>query len=204
VRVSAAILLSAGALTAIASIRLVLDGKEHLHEGEKLARDGERSRALQELEEAARAYVPGSPYPRRAIERMGIIAKGHEMRGDTASAMFAWEAIRRSVLSTRHVIQPSGDLLERSEHEIRRLQHAKDKGRDGAGPDPTARPEDPSPTASFLLFAGLLAWVGGSLALLVRPGPAGQTRSFSPGRLVSWAACLGGLILWLAMSYFAG
>jgi len=200
VRIVAAVLLSVGALLAVASTRLVLDGKGHFEQGEDLARDGDRARAMVELEEAARAYVPGSPYPRRAIERMGIIAKGHEMRGDTASARAAWESIRRSILATRHFAQPNRDLLERAERELTRIAG----GDRDVSANPSARPEDPSPVASILLFAGLLAWIGGALSLLARPRPEGPDRAASPARLLSWAACLGGLILWLAMSWIAG
>jgi len=203
-RITAAVLLSIGALLAVASTRLVLDSKAHFEDGEDLARDGDRSLALLELEEAARAYVPGSPYPRRAIERIGIIAKGHEMRGDTSSARAAWESIRRSVLSTRHFVQPNRDLLERAERELKRLADARRGHGQGAETNPIARPEDPSPAGSILLFAGLLVWIGGALALLVRPRHEEQQRSFSAGRLLSWTACLGGLVLWLAMSWIAG
>lgn len=202
--IAAGVLLGLGALLAVVSVRLVLDGRQHLAEGESLARDGERSRALVELEEAARAYVPGSPYPRRAIGRMGIIAKGHEMRGDITHAAAAWESIRRAALSTRHLVQPNRDLLERAERELRRLRRGTRAQDRGEGADPAARPDDPSPTMSLLLFAGLLAWIGGSLALIVLPRRSGGRPAFSPARVVSWSICLGGLALWLAMSWLAG
>lgn len=202
--VAAGVLLGLGALLAVVSVRLVLDGRRHLSAGESLARDGERARALVELEEAARAYVPGSPYPRRAVERMGLIAKGHEMRGDITRAMSTWESVRRAVLSTRHLAQPNRDLLERAERELRRLRRGARTANRGEGADPATRPQDPSPTASLLLFAGLLAWIGGSLALIALPRRNGERRVRLPARLVSWIACLGGLALWLAMSWLAG
>jgi hypothetical protein len=108
------------------------------------------------------------------------------------------------VLSTRHLAQPNRDLLERAERELERLSPVGRKSVSGSAANPAARPEDPSPTASILLFAGLLVWVGGALALLVRPARAQPGRRLAIGRLVSWAACLGGLILWLAMSWIAG
>jgi hypothetical protein len=136
---------------------------------------------------------------------MGIIAKGHEMRGDVASAAIAWESIRRSVLSTRHVIQPNLDLLERAEREVERLRRTTGRGEEGGDADPVARPADPSVASSILLFGGLLAWIAGAISLLAgaRREP-GSGRSFSAGRLISWATCLGGLALWLAMSWLAG
>jgi hypothetical protein len=58
--------------------------------------------------------------------------------------------------------------------------------------------------ASILLFAGLLSWIGGSLALLVLPrGQPGRREGAFP-RLLAWAACLGGLVLWVVMSWAAG
>jgi len=204
VRAAAAVLLSVGALLGLTTARLVIDGRTHFREGERRAREGDRERAILEFEEAARSYVPGSPYPRRALERIGLIAKAHEMRGDMPQALRAWESIRRSVLSTRHVVQPNRDLLEGAERELRRLREAR-RGRAGsAAMDPAARPEDPSPIVAILLFVGLLLWIGSAISLLVGPRPAEAERQLSVARLVSWVTCAGGLALWLAMAWIAG
>jgi hypothetical protein len=203
-RIATATLLGLAALLTVATVRLVLEGRQHLEEGERRSTAGDNLGAVVELEEAARAYVPGSPYPRRALDRLGMLAKASEMRGDTRRAATTWEAVRRAILATRHAAQPNRDILERAERELRRLREHSGTAAPGERHDPAARPKDPSPVASILLFAGLLGWIGGSLALLVLPRRERTKPASSIPRLLAWAACLGGLVLWVAMSWAAG
>ncbi len=197
-RIAAAALLGLAFLVAVVSLRLVLDGRRHLSEAASLQAAGEHERALVALEEAARAYLPGSPYPPRALERLSLAARAQEMRGETAAARRCWEVVRRSILASRHVTQPNAGMLETAERQITRLVAAAP----GAGvADPVARPRDPGPILSLLLSLGLLAWLGGSVALLLVPGRPENGRK---GRIVAWLAALGGLGLWLSMSWLAG
>jgi hypothetical protein len=204
-RIIAGVLLGLATLLAVATARLLDQGRQHLEEGESLARRGDRGGAVVAFEEAARAYVPGSPYPRRACERMEIIAKGHEMRGDTRRSASTWEAIRRSVLASRHLVQPHADVLERAERELRRLrQRPSASAATDPAVDPAVRPDDPSVLHSLLLFVGLLGWIGGALTLITMAGPAGEGRARALPRVMAWGVCLGGLALWLTMSWLAG
>jgi hypothetical protein len=102
------------------------------------------------------------------------------------------------------VAQPNRDILARAERELRRLRNPSGRTDPGQHTDPATRPDDPSPMASILLFAGLLGWIGGSLALLALPRREQGQRSGAITRLLAWAACLGGLVLWVAMSWAAG
>jgi hypothetical protein len=203
-RIIGGVLLGLGALVALTTGRLVLESREHLEEGERLARAGERAGAAVELEEAVRAHVPGSPYPRRAFERLALMAKGQEMRGETEFVAATWEAARRAVLSTRHLLQPNSDALERAERELRRLRGGPGRRPATAINDPAARPDDPSPVLSLLLAAGLLAWIGGSLGLIVTARGRSDRRAAPRVRVAAWLLCLGGLATWLALSWMIG
>ena len=201
--VAAAVLLGLATLVGVATFRLWSDGRRHFEEAESLVERGEGLRAVVRYEDSARAYFPGNPYPPRALKQLAIMAKAQEMRGDTREAAATWEVVRRSILATRHFRQPNQHRLSEAERELARLQAPVEDVR-GTTASPTSRPVDPSPTASLLLFAGLLAWIGGALALcLLRRGPENQARRRRQ-RLVAWLACLGGLALWLAMSWLAG
>jgi hypothetical protein len=197
-RIAALVLLGLALLVAVASARLLLDGRAHLAEAARFQASGEHERALVALEDAARAYLPGSPYPGRALHRLSLLARSHEMRGETDRARKCWEVVRRSILASRHVVQPHSDLLETAERQLGRLASPPATG----GPARSAldRPRDPHPVLSLLLFLGVAAWLGGSVALLIPRSGGGSGR----GRALAWLAVVGGSALWLSMSWLAG
>jgi hypothetical protein len=197
-RIAAAVLLGVAALVAVASARLLLDGRRHLIEAGRFQAAGAHDRARVALEDAARAYLPGSPYPARALDRLALAARAHEMRGEVDKARKSWEIIRRSVLASRHVWQPQADLLQTAELQISRLWAG---AIDDAVSDPVARPRDPHPVLSLLLLLGLIVWLGGSATLLGVPDSPGTGFGI---RATAWLAMLGGLALWLSMSWLAG
>jgi len=200
-RIAAAVLLGVAALVAVASVRLLLDGRRHLIEAGRSQAAGAHERALVALEDAARAYLPGSPYPARALDRLSLMARAHEMRGEVDKARKCWEIIRRSVLASRHVVQPAAELLETAELQISRLRVVAPGT---VVSDQLARPRDPHPALSLLLFLGLVAWLGGSLTLLAAPNSPRDGSGTGPGiRAKAWLAVLGGLLLWLSMSWLA-
>ena len=109
-------LLGLGAFLAVATVRVLLDGRRHMEEAQKLSRSGDATAAFAAYEDAARAYVPGSPYPEKALREMTLMAQGAHMRGEIESARERWRSVRRSVLATRHVLIPHEDYLVRDEH----------------------------------------------------------------------------------------
>jgi hypothetical protein len=194
------VVLGAAVLVCTATARLVLDGRRHMEEGDSAREAGRRDQAAARYEDAARAFVPGSPYPRRGLERLALMAKSAEMRGDAPGAAAGWEAVRRSILSTRHFVVPNEDLLVRAEGELRRLRAAGEGGTRGV--DPAARPGDPSAFLSLVLFAGLAAWMSGALVLCfapVSPGAGGRRT-----RVAGWALAACGLAVWIAAAWLAG
>jgi hypothetical protein len=62
---------------------------------------GDVRSAIADARTAAEAVLPGSPYPRRGIERLAQLGKDAEARGDGAVAAAAWGAMRAAVLETR-------------------------------------------------------------------------------------------------------
>jgi len=200
-RVAGGILLGLAAFLAIATVRVLLDGRRHFAEAEDQARRGARETALSCYEDAARSYLPGSPYPAMALHRMSLMARAAEMRGDPHVAIEIWEKVRRSVLATRHVFVPNEPSLERAERAIVRLRSADRTVAARAAGDSISRPDDPSIPASILLLLGLVLWIAG--AAIVTLEPAAGDRSRARVRSIGWAACLGGLALWVMMSWLA-
>ncbi|MDD5309921.1 MAG: hypothetical protein PHU25_21600 [Deltaproteobacteria bacterium] len=199
-RLAGLVVLGAAVLVCTATGRLLFDGRRHMASGDSAREAGKRELAAASYEDAARAYVPGSPYPRRALERLALMAKGAEMRGEGVAAAARWEAVRRSILSTRHFVVPNTDLLENAERELARLRAAGEDGTKGV--DPVARPRDPSAILSLVLFAGLAAWICGALVLCVVPASPGRGRSRT--HVTGWALSLCGLAAWLAAAWLAG
>jgi hypothetical protein len=200
-RIASFVLLGLAVLVLTATGRLFYEGGYHLKEAMRLQRSNDRKAAIVELEDAAKAYVPGSPYPKIALRELEVLAKSAEMRGDMLQATVTWEVARRAVLATRHFFQPHEEQLESSEREIARLRKKKDAQNKSAS-EPGLRPKDPNPFASLLLFLGLIGWLGGAIALCLIP-----LRADSAGsgiRHYAWIACFGGLALWVAMAWIAG
>jgi len=175
--------------------RVFLDGSRHLNKGEKLRRTLNLTGAFAEFEDAARAYFPGSPFPRQALLRMERMAKSMQMRGATDEAIESFQKIRRAILSTRHIAQPNRDILTRVETVLERSRNDKDKKLSNTM---IVRFEDPSPVASLLLTLGLLAWIAGAAGLcLILPG----ALKGSKGRNTLWIITIGGLTLWISMAW---
>ncbi|MCP4675011.1 MAG: hypothetical protein GY854_05800 [Deltaproteobacteria bacterium] len=199
-RLAGVVLLGAVVLVATITGRLLIDGKRHFDEALRLKSSGDREAAVTELEDAAKAYVPGSPYPTSALRELAILAKAAEMRGETVRAAAVWEVTRRAILATRHFSQPHAAQLENAETEITRLR-SDQGGTRGTSTNPIERPTDPNPFASMLLFVGLVTWAGGAILLCLTPS---RDEANNPRiRRAAWIVCLGGLALWLLMAWIA-
>jgi hypothetical protein len=190
-------LLGAALVIAAITARLVSDGKRHFQEAIHLIDSADRDGAVAGLEDAAKAYIPGSPFPRRALRELGIMARAAEMRGEVQRATAIWEVVRRAILATRHLYQPNQEALREAEENLIRLTEERFPKR--SGPSPVQRPEDPSPVSSIILFLGLAVWIGGAFWLCLNP----RRRDRKPviPRHIALVASLFGLALWLMMSW---
>lgn len=185
-------------------VRLLHQGSVRLASGLAALAAGDQEMGLADLEDAAKAYLPFSPYSARGLEELAILAKTAQMRGDTQAALHAWEVLRRSVLATRHLWIPNRDVLERADQEIATLR--QDSGESAAqAAAAVALPSDPSASLSLLLSLGFILWILGVAALAAGVGsPDGLLLTDSPqSRKFAWTMCVAGLALWLAISAVA-
>ncbi len=172
--IAAAAALASGILVAAASAHLLIKGSHWLEDGTRAVAQGREREGVALLENAAKAYLPASPYPARALNELAILARAREMRGDTSGALQLWRVHRRAILASRHIYQPREDLLARAESEIIRIVAETTSTEDRHG-DPLVavqRPEDPSILLSLAAFLGLCAWTGGALLVIAAPGAA--------------------------------
>ncbi len=191
------VMLGVAMMGSVVTVRLLISGHTHLDEARNLLDTGDRDRAIVHLEDAAKAYVPGSPYTARALRELTIVARAAEMRGELYRARATWEVVRRSVLATRHVFQPNGQTLATAERAIKRLADERHPKRDNRVL--IARPEDPSAFPSLLLCLGLLTWIAGASIIVL--GPKGDDGRPLVSPSLAWIACLGGLCIWLLMAW---
>lgn len=197
IRIASYVLLGAALVIAVITGRLVSDGKHHFEEALRLEDAGDRDGAVTSLEDAAKAYVPGSPYTERALRELTIMARAAEMRGDRRQSAGIWEVVRRSVLATRHFYQPNEDVLTMAEKQLGRLMG--EQFPQAAETHLVARPADPSPVGSVILFLGLALWIACALWISVDPRLK-DGRPIIPG-LYLWGGCLAGIGVWVVMAW---
>lgn len=185
-------------IVAFLTIRLMDDAKESLKSATFALETGNRDIAADHLEDAAKSYVPGSPYPRKALRDLAIMARAAEIRGEMSRALALWESIRRSLISTRHIVQPNSDILSEAEQNIVRLRN--DPAPQDEAVNLVERPADPSPVLSVLIAVGLLIWIGGT-ATICYLVTAEQAFPFSKKLYLLGASGLG-FAMWLVAAYF--
>jgi hypothetical protein len=99
------------ALVVVAALAVVIGRALHqswsaLATAEAAERRGDRAEAVRLYLHAARQYLPGSPFVRRALDRLEAMATAAEKRGEVAAAQRALEAARIGILSARSFYTP--------------------------------------------------------------------------------------------------
>ena len=120
---------------------------------------------------AAEARCPWCTAPELGYARLYAIAKDGESRGDDATAVAAWRAVRAAALGTS-VTGTSPARRERADVEIARLEHRIDRAAAAAGGAPSPAASEPrlraalsaSSVPSGTVFA--LVAVGGVIFVL--------------------------------------
>ncbi len=201
-RAGGAVLLALAIIVGTASVRLYFSGRQHLEEAMRLQDARDVDRAVAKFEDTVRAYMPGSPYPDKALRELDILAKGAEMRGDVDRALSTLEVTRRAILSTRHLKQPFSERLQATEKAIVRLATRHQGIPEGSAGNLVVRPSDPAPLVAIFLFIGLLCWAGGGMALFLIPKntPDNSFKSTLAALIVS----LVGLVTWIGMAWIGG
>jgi hypothetical protein len=129
---------------------------------------GDRLEAVRFARAAAQARCPGCSAPELGYARLEAIARNAEGRGDDATAVAAWRAVRSAALGTL-VFDARPAWRERADPEIARFEHRREQARIAGGDPPAAAATEerlraalePTPVPSGGLFALLAA--GGAL-----------------------------------------
>lgn len=197
---AAAIVLAALAVVGALAVRVVVEGRGALADGDDARQRGRTAEAIRDYETAARWYLPLARHVDDAYDSLRALA------GSTTPAvsLAAWRAIRSAARATRSLWTPHADDLAAADAAIARLS-ATAPG--AATTDPAWHRErlarDPRARTGCVALAafGLIAWIAGAW-LLVRRGstPAGaRTRLTLPGA----AAIVLGMACWLVGLYNA-
>jgi len=165
--------LIAALLGAVAIGRVLVEGARELHAGDAAQARGDVSDAIRRWRRAAHWYAPGSPYCAQAYERLEAAAVSAETQGRGDQAFSAWRAIRASALSTRWLVVPQRERLERANRHIAALlaempQPAEDRDRDRSRvrEEHLSRLNEdhaPEPAWVVMLAIGFALWFGAAL-----------------------------------------
>jgi hypothetical protein len=166
------------AATATLTARELAVGQAEVTAADAAASRSEWGDAIVHARAAAEALVPGSPWPARGWERLEAIGHDAEARGDDATAMLAYGAMRSAALATRAPGSGRDRWRSKADESLARVAaYRKEVG----GPVASAtsmldalRDNEPPPTgtvallglAGVAMLGGLarLAWVGGERA----------------------------------------
>jgi hypothetical protein len=112
------------AALSIVIVRLVFDARTAYRQGAAAEERGELVEAVRHYLDAGRAYVPGNPVVRRALDRLDAIGVAAVTKGDYATARAAFEAERAAMLGTRSFYTPFGERLPAVNRRLARLMAA--------------------------------------------------------------------------------
>lgn len=193
------------AILAVLMLRALWGGRvECARAAEELQAD-RPYQAVLHYERAIRWYLPGSPYVRRAADRLWAMGEAAEEAGDPELALFAFRGLRGAAYATRSFYQPLGGRIGEAEERIAALMVADTSARwpDPALAEAERRAEvlrnlqqhtDPATGWVIVLELGFVAWLGGAGVMAWRLGRKGNRR-----RTTLWlsAAVIGGYALWI-------
>jgi len=168
------------ALLVVVAVAAVLTARElAVGSAEVAAADAAAARAdwpdaVAHARAAAEAIAPGSPWPQRGRARLEAIGHDAEVRGDDATALLAYGALRTAALATRGPGSTSDRLRARAEEGLSRVA--------GSHPTPTAssssgamldalRGDEPPSTWLLAVLGASAAAMLGGLARLAWLGP---------------------------------
>jgi len=172
------LLVAVGAALAlvVVAVRLLVDARRALQAGEMSESRGDRLEAIRHYQDAARLYLPASPYVRDALDRLEALAAAAAQAGDGPGVRAALEAERAAILATRSVFVPNGSRLPHIERRLARLLAATEDRSVAPGVSFEARTEwhlerlarRPGPALAYVLLAlaGLVLWVGGAVGFV--------------------------------------
>jgi hypothetical protein len=199
-RVAQAALVLVAALAVLAA-REVAMGEREVEAADAAAEQLDWASTIVHARAAAEALVPGSPWPERGWTRLEAVGHDAETRGDDATAMLAYGAMRAAALATRAPGSGSDRWRAKAEEGLGRVASSR---REAGGPAVTAesmlgalRANEPPPTwalgllgtagASMLGGLGWLAWLG-STGAVERTSQTRAAQAIAAAGFVAYAA----------------
>lgn len=190
----------------IVGARLLWDARANLMAGEQAETQGDRHAAIRHYQDAARLYLPGSPYVRRALDRLEAVAASATQAGDGPSLRAALEAERAAILATRWLLIPNASRLPAIEQRLAQVLAANEERSVAPGVSFEARTawhlerlrHRPGPSLPYVLLAllGLVLWVGSAVAFF-RKGLDGEMRLRRPHAMIIGIVFVAGLGMFL-------
>jgi hypothetical protein len=191
---------------AVVTVRLLYDSRSALHAGEMSESRGDRPEAIRHYQDAARLYVPASPYVRDALDRLEALAAAAAQSGDGPSVRAALEAERAAILASRSFFIPHGSRLWDIENRLARLLAATEDRSVAPGVsfearaawhlERLARRPGPALPHVLLALAGLVLWVGSAIGF-VGKGLDAKLRLRRPQAIIAAATFAVGLAMFL-------
>ena len=185
-------------------VRLLVDARSACREAAAAEESDDSALAIRRYLDAGRLYVPGSPYMRRALDRLDAIGVAAVTRGDYPTARAAFEAERAAMLGTRSFYTPYQSRLPELERRLARLLAATEENPGSTTFEERTRwhlerlGEHPRPKNSMVALAlfGLALWVTSAVLFFRKGVDAGLVLHRTPAILAS-AGFLVGLVLFL-------
>jgi hypothetical protein len=194
--IAALVLAGLGAL----AIRVVVEGRSALADGDGSLARGKPADAIRSFEASARWYLPLAPHVGDAYARLRELMASE----DPAVAIAAARALRSAARATRTLWTPHADDLAAADERIAHLS-ARDpqaapsgnttKEREAWHLGRLSRDSRPSTGAAAVAALGILLWIAGFVALF-------RSQARRPA-LIAGATIVVGLVCWAAGLYNA-
>jgi hypothetical protein len=157
--------------------RFLVEGHGAVRAAQIATAHGDRAEAIRCYLDALRAYVPGSPFERQALDGLEGLAVEAARAGDRGGERQALQAIRAGLLGTRSTFVPYRSRLTQAEQRLIALDQALlfPPGEPGfvidRGSTPFLRrlqPRGPAVLWTLVSLSGFAIWVGAVVALIRR------------------------------------
>ena len=160
------------AAVVVVVVRLLVEARGAYRQGVAAEGRGDHGEAVRHYRDAGRAYLPGNPVIRRALDRLDAIGVAAVTKGDYATARAAFEAERAALLGARSFYTPYAERLPGINRRLARLMAATEDPSGTAGFEARSAwheqrlAEKPRPKTALVLLAlaGLALWAGSAVA----------------------------------------
>lgn len=187
-----------GFVLGVIVVRVVTSARSELAEADALRAAADLDGAIVHYRRAARWYAPGSPYHRRALERLTRIGADAERAGDRERALSAYRSVRGAIMATRSLYVPESQLLAATNRRIAGLMaELPPPGMDAGKSREQLRREHlalleqlpgPDPFWTCVLLFGFFGWIAAAFGFSVRAIDAEDR--WVPREALRWGAAI--------------